>query len=235
MDVTRLPEELPRVTAAHLRRAGSLCSLRLAKERVGKRGARAPQPGFEVPNRIAADARQAHSEMRAATASDFPPPNDLTVEQRMVYATAAVWYVNLFATTPACAADVDEWSTTDEESGTQLVGQVGLAVDCADGRAQVRFLSVSRNPRPPDDVTRAFTMLRLSSWIWDRTVELLWVDLMSGRIESEMIDARSELPHTRELLTRRLALIEERITEPRPQPGQDCAACRFVAECVAHK
>ena len=235
MDLTGLTEELPRVTAAHLRRTDSLCSLRLAKERAGKRGDRAPRAGFEVSNRIAADARQAHADMRVATAADFPLPRDLTVEECRVYGTAAAWYVALFALTAACAADVDEWSTTDEENGAQLVGHVGLAVDCPDGRAQVRSLSVSRNPRHPDDVSRAFTLLRLASWACDRTVELVWADLVSGRIESEVIDVRSGLPPARELVARRLEAIEAHVAEPRPQPGQDCAGCRYVAECEAHK
>jgi len=235
MDADRLPEELPRVTAAHLRRADSLCPLRVSKEMAGKRGARAPQRGYELANRIDADARQAHCEMRVATSADFPLPRDLTVEECRVYRSAAAWYLALFASAAARAADVDVWSTTDEETGTQLVGQVGLAVDCADGTSQVRVLSVARDPRPHDDVTRAFALLRLSAWIGDRTLELVWVDLMSGRIESQMIDARTDLPPARELMARRLETLAARVIDARPRPGQDCAGCRYIAECAAHK
>jgi len=223
------------VTAAHLRQTRSLCSLRLAKERSGKRGDRGPQRGFEVSNRIAGDARQAHSEMRVATMADFPLPRDLTVEQRAVYSAAAAWYVALFAGSPACTADVDEWSTADAETGTLLVGHVGLAVDCADGRAEVRTLAVSRNPRPPDDVSRSFALVRLSRWIGDRPVDLVWADLVSGHVESETIDAPSGLEQARGLLAPRLSAIEDHVGLQRPRPGQDCARCRFVAECSAHK
>ena len=71
MDPGPLPEELPRVTARHLRRTASLCPSRLAKEVAGKRGQRSRGLGFEVANRIVAAARQAHSEMRVATGAGF--------------------------------------------------------------------------------------------------------------------------------------------------------------------
>ncbi len=223
------------MTARHLRRTASLCPSRLAKEVAGKRGQRSRGLGFEVANRIVAAARQAHSEMRVATGADFPPPSDLTVEQQRVYAASATWYLALFGATAACAADVDEWSTTDEATGTVFVGQVGIALDCADGRAQLRSLSVSRNPRPPDHVGRAFALMRIASWAGERPVELVWADLVSGRIDTEVVDVRADLPSARDLLTQRLALLADPATDPRPRPGQDCADCRFIAECEAHR
>ncbi len=235
MDPTTSPDEPPRVTARHLRRPDSICPLRLAKERSGKRGARSPSAGYEVSNRMTADARQAHTEMRVATEADFPVPDDLTVEQQRVYATSASWYLALFGATAACVADVDEWSTTDEPTGTVLVGQVGIAVDCADGRAQLRSLSVSRSPRPPDQVGRAFALVRLASWARGRPVEVVWADLVSGRVDVDVVDVESGLPRARDLLAPRIDLLAAHADDPRPWPGQDCADCRFIAECGAHR
>ncbi|MCZ7534849.1 MAG: hypothetical protein M5T61_02160 [Acidimicrobiia bacterium] len=235
MDPTLPPEDPPRVTARHLRRTDSICALRLAKERAGKRGAHTPGSGFEVANRITADARQAHAEMRVATPGDFPPPTDLMPEQQTVYAAASVWYVTLFGAVAARAANVDEWSTVDESTGTLLSGPVGLVVECADGRAEVRSLALGRNARPPDPASRAFTILRIAPWAGDRPVELVWADLVAGRVETETVEAERDLATARDLLERCLDVIVERVADPRPQPGQECAYCRFVAECGAHR
>lgn len=228
-------DDTPRVTAAHLRRAGSLCALRLAKEHANKRGQRGPGVGFAVSNRIVGDARQAHSEMRVATADDFPVPTDLEMEQQRVYSAAAAWYVELFGSTPTLAADVDDWSTADDEHGVLLSGQVGIAVDDASGRAELRRLSVDRNPRPLDLPGRAFTVLRLASWIGNRPLTLVSADLVGGQTVTEVVDPRAALPEARTLLADTLDVIRARTARPRPEPGQDCASCRFIAECGAHK
>lgn len=228
-------EDTPRVTAAHLRRADSLCALRLAKEHANKRGQRGPGVGFAVSNRIVDDARQAHSEMRVATTADFPVPTDLEMEQQRVYSAAAAWYVDLFGASPALAADIDDWATEDAEHGVLLSGQVGIAVDDAAGRPELRRLSVDRYPTTLDRVGHAFALLRVASWVGDRTLTIVSADLVGGRTASATVDPREDLPAARSLLLERLTVIRARTANPRPEPGQDCASCRFIAECGAHK
>ncbi len=125
------PEELPQVTARHLRRAEELCPRRLAHERARRRDSHRNRPAdarFAVSNRLEADVRLAHATMRPSATSDFPTPVDLIAEQVQLYRAAAAGYQTLFPDA-ACTVDealVDPWGSDLEDAGFRLSGGVGV-------------------------------------------------------------------------------------------------------------
>lgn len=231
-------DPLPRVTESQLRRAldDRSCSLRLAKEHAGKKGAWSPSPGFAVSNRILADARQAHAERRDATARDFPGVRDLLPEQQRLYGAAARAYLALFADRPVVVVDdLDEWATVDPDTGVELVGSPGLPVD-ADGSPELRVLSLRGDDRPlVDAARRSFLLLRTAAWTAGRPLRIVAADLVAGHLEQHIVDTATEQAGAHRRLAERVEQIRRRIADPAPSPGRDCASCRYVAECGAHR
>lgn len=231
-------EPLPRVTESQLRRAADerSCSLRLAKEHSAKKGAWSPSPAFAVSNRILGDARQAHAERRAPTARDFPGVRDLLPEQQRLYDAAARTYLALFGDRPVVTADnVDEWTTFDPATGVELVGSPGLPVD-DDGAPELRVLSLRGDHRALIDAPRrSFLLLRTEGWAAGRPLRVVAADLVAGHVEEVCVDTAAEHATAHAWLAERVEQLRARIADPAPSPGRDCATCRYVAECGAHR
>jgi len=215
-----------------------MCRLRLAHEHRDHRGNWSANARWRVSNQLLEDARLTHTDLRAPELAHFSPGAELSEEERHVYTTAARWYVALFADRPARAVDVDRWETAIEELGVRLVGGVGLPVEGPDGEREVRLLRLGAAPLPSDllDAPEVrFALLRLAGWARVPRLRVSAADLVLGRCQEQEIDPGRALPELTSWLADRLATIRERIAEPVPRAGLDCASCAFVAPCRAHR
>jgi hypothetical protein len=230
------PDELGRVTLAHLRRAEAMCRRRLAREHAGLRGRWSPAPRFAVANRLVEDARVAHAELRAARTTDFPSPSDLFPEQQRVYRAAADGYVALFGARPARAVTVDEWETELPDLEVRLVGSLGLALETADGSAELRSIRIGIAGNQPliDDIARRVLVVRSAAWVGARALRLVVVDLLAGEMVEEDLDVASALPEALDWVAERVAVVKARVVDPVPKAGADCRGCPYVAGCRAH-
>jgi hypothetical protein len=229
-------DELPRVTLTHLRRAETMCRRRLERDLAGVRGHRGPSARFAVNNRITEDARVAHTELRAAHVSDFPPPTDLVLEQQRVYRAAAEGYVALFADRPARAVAVDPWEAELADVGMRLVSPLGLALERADGTPEIRSLRIGVAGNRPliDDADRRALVVRAAAWVGERPLRLVAVDLLAGALVEDVLDVAGALSDARAWIDDRIALVRERAADPTPKAGDDCRGCPFVPGCKAH-
>jgi hypothetical protein len=236
-----LPEaddELPRVTRRHLRLGDDACGRRLAAELFRARDHhhnRAANVRFEVSQRVEADARLAHAEMRAPRPGDFPAARDLLPEQQRVHAAAAAGYLALFGDVAARASDaVDPFSTS--EAGVSLTGGVGIALDRADGGREVRALRIGHRADDGllDDVDLRFGVLRIAPWAGGGRVDLVTADLLTLEQDRRTIDLETELQPARSWLTQRVEWIDDVAVAGRVRPGADCRDCPVVAGCRAH-
>jgi hypothetical protein len=234
-------EELPKVTVAFLRRVEDLCPRRVAFEHQNRRGNRTAPAQWRVANQLLEHARVAHVDLGPPSPSAFTPLPDLVPEERRVYEAAARWYLRLFGDRIVRAVeldDLDEWETTVAELGIRLVGPAGLAVEDADGRAELRLLSLGGAEPDPDDplgpVAARFALLRRAGWFDGRSVRLVHADLLYGALVEHEVTVDAALGELRPWLRERVDAMHARISNPTPRPGLECGRCRFVAGCAAH-
>jgi hypothetical protein len=231
------PEPLPKVTLAHLRRAGTMCRLRLAHEHHDRRGNWPANARWRVSNQLLEDARLTHTDLGPPVLAHFRPGADLSEEERRVSSTAARWYVALYPR-PVRTVEVDRWETAVDELGVRLVGPAGLPVEGPGGQREVRLLRFGSAP-PPADLLDAsdvrFALLRLARWVPAHPLRVSIADLVLGRCQEQEVDTRDAWPELRRWLADRIAVIRDRIVEPVPRAGLECAACAFVAGCPAHR
>jgi hypothetical protein len=234
-------EELPKVTVAFLRRVEELCPRRVAFEYQNRRGNRTAPARWRVANQLVDHARVAHLELSAPSPAAFTPLPDLVPEERRVYEAAARWYLRLFddrAVRAVDGDDVDEWETSVRELGIRLVGPAGLAVEDADGRAELRLLRIdgadpdAADPLGPIDAR--FALLRRAEWLTGRSVRLVHADVLYGSLIEHEVDADAALDQLRPWLRERVSALHSRIAHPVPRPGLECGRCRFVAGCAPH-
>lgn len=233
------PEQPPKVTASHLRRAATMCARRLAHEHADHRGMNLGSGRFRVEHRLLEDARLCHVDVAAPSLVQFRPEG-LADEERRVYEHAASWYVTLYADRPVRTVDLDgdeEWSTTLEELGVRLVGRCGLVVEDGDGRAEVRVLRLGSGVPATllDDPDVRFVLVRLAGWAGDRPLLVSVADVVQGACREEVVDIAAVRAGLDAWVSERVALIRERIADPVPAAGADCATCRFVPGCAAHR
>jgi hypothetical protein len=238
-------EELPKITAAHLRRASTMCARRLAYEHADRRSMRRSSARFRVQNQLFEDARLTHVDMRVPDPAHFRPGDDLTNEEARLYETAARWYVALYQDRPARTVDlgagdspdgIDDWATRVADIGVRLVGRCGLAVEHDDGRRGVRLLRIGRgvpNGDVLDDADVRFAVLRLAGWE-PSGLEVSIADVLHGARREEVVDAAG-ISAVREWLADRVAVVRTRIRHGDVTPGIDCASCAFVPGCPAHR
>jgi hypothetical protein len=234
-------DELPKVTAAFLRRVEELCPRRVAFEHQNRRGNRTAPARWRVANQLAEHARLAHIDLAPPSPAAFTPLPDLLPEERHVYDAAARWYLQLFGDRAVRAVDVeelDEWETSVPELGVRLVGRAGLPVEDSEGRAELRLLNVGGPALdaadPVASVDARFALLRRADWLAGRTVRLVCADLLYGGMVEHEVDADAALVELRPWLGERVEALRRRIEHPLPRPGLECGRCRFVAGCNAH-
>jgi hypothetical protein len=238
-------EELPRITASPLRRAGTICARRLANEHHDRRSMRRGTGRFRVQNQLLEDARLTHVDFAQPDPAHFRPGHELTAEEAHLYRTAARWYVALYHDervrsvdlgTDDASGDLDNWATCVDEIGVRLVGRCGLTVEHDDGRRGVRLLRLGRGVPGADlldDVDVRFAVLRLSAWSGAELCVSVG-DLVHGARRDGTVDG----PRVAELqrwLAGRVDVVRARAAEADPTPGLDCASCAFVPGCPAHR
>jgi hypothetical protein len=234
------PEELPKVTLAFLRRVEELCPRRVAFEYQNRRGNRTAPAQWRVANQLTDHARVAHLELGPPSPVAFTPLADLVPEERRVYEAGARWYLQLFGdrVVRSLDADDDEWETPVPDLGIRLVGQAGLAVEDAGGRAELRLLRIggaepdAADPLGP--IEARFALLRRAGWLAGRSVRLVHADLLYGALVEHEIAVGPALDQLRPWLRERVGALHARIAHAVPRPGLECGRCRFVAGCAAH-
>src|SRR5438270_13737588 len=85
-------EELPKITAAHLRRAATMCGRRLAHEHADHHSMRRGSARFRVQNQLLEDARLTHVDFGVPDPTHFRAGDHLTDEEVRLYDAAARWY-----------------------------------------------------------------------------------------------------------------------------------------------
>lgn len=231
-------DQVPKVTAAHLRRAASMCPRRLAHEHADQRGMRLGTGRFRVEHRLLEDARLCHVDVASPSLAQFRAEG-LVDEERRLYEHAASWYVALYGDRPVRTADLDaddEWSTALDELGVRLVGRCGLVVEDAGGRAEVRVLRLGSGVPASllADPDVRFVLVRLAAWAGERPLLVSVADLVQGACRDEIVDVAAARTDLDAWVAQRVAVIRERIEDPVPVAGSDCATCRFVPGCRAH-
>jgi hypothetical protein len=223
--------DLPRVVARHIRAVAAdidrVCALRLARElRNPKHSNRGAGARYSVGNRIESDARVAHTELRVATAVDFPTPTDLIPEQQAVYRVAASAYVALFAERPGRTVDGIGWSSDLDDPGATIVSPPGLALETPRG-LEIRSLQLA--PRPVDETDLRVLRVRLAAAGFEgcRYVQARLLDGTTDEVEIDSADVRVERTWLAEVVDRTLALAA---TE-RARVGEDCRDCQMVVHC----
>jgi hypothetical protein len=229
-------DALPKVTAAMLRQAGSMCARRLKLEHQNQRGNRLGSGRFRVANQLTEHARLAQLELGPPQASAFVPLG-LEAEERAVYTHAAATYLDLFGDRAARAVDLDEWETEVPELRIRLVGNGAVAFEDHGGRPELRFLSigdVARDATDPHSAVTRFTILRYRDWLSGRTVRVVHTELLFGGIVQHDIEVGAYLDDADTWLRERVELIGLRLQDAAPHVGLECGRCKFVAGCPAH-
>jgi hypothetical protein len=227
-------DDLPRVTPAHLRRADEMCRRRLAHEvRGGKSLAnKTGDMRFAVSNRLDGDARLAQAEMGRPQRIAFVEPPELEPEQRALYAAAVRGYMSAFGDTDAQIVELP-WRSPLEDVGVELVANVGLAAELADGTRELRRLHFGARRFEIDAIDERVALARTADWAPD-TLRVVAVDVIEGRraqFDPVLPEARAE---AMEWLNDRVARVLELAADARPRVGPDCIGCAFISGCSVH-
>ena len=230
-------DALPKVTAAMLRHADSMCGRRLRLEHQNQRGNRLGDGRFRVSNQLAEHAAVAQVELGPPVAAAFTPLG-LEPEERRVYDHAVATYLDRFGDRDARAVDHDQWETEIPALGVRLVGNAGLPFEDAGGNPELRFLTIGNDRHEPaDPISSAptrFALLRHASWIADATVRVVHAELLYGVVTEARVHLAAELDDLHAWLGERVDVITERVRDARPRIGLECGRCKFVAGCPAH-
>jgi hypothetical protein len=236
------PDDTPRVTVSMLRRAETMCRLRMRKELAGaKRYAnRGSDARFAVTRRLEEDARLAHAELGPPRTDAFVDPHELEPEQRAVYRAAAAGYVALFGDDHVRTADLG-WSTPLIDAGVHLVANPGLAVEDDNGRRELRALRLTRSRTggpTTDPVSLRVALVRTASWA-PESLRVIGCALLDHDVDPPFAPGFDDLPAAREealeWITARVALVQDLAEDGRARAGNDCHGCPFVAGCPEHR
>jgi hypothetical protein len=219
-----------------LRRADDMCRRRLAREHAGGKAHanRTADARFAVANRVVADARLAHTDAERVRAEAFVVPKDLEIEQQALYRAAVRGYLCEFGNRPGRSIDLG-WRTAIEPGGVDLMSDVGLALELADGTHELRVLKVNaRRSGAPllDDVELRCALIRTAEWA-PEDLTVVAIDLIEQECVARVIDARARA-EARAWFGARISLVVEHAADGRPRAGADCNGCAFVAGCAAH-
>jgi hypothetical protein len=233
-------EALPKVTPYLLRQADSMCARRLAKEVEGGDRSHDPMHRARLRDAFLGAVREAHAECRAPEARYFEGIGaPLEPEERRVLEQAAHWYLQGFG--GRAVRFVEHGLDTASVSGARRLrigGWVDLAVEDADGAKELRTFDLWAGRGPASDPLELdavkVAVLRLSRWVGDDPLRVVWADLVRGPVRERLVDVGAELPALREWFEERVAVIRERIADPAAEMGADCGTCKFVAACPEH-
>ena len=76
-------------------------------------------------------------------------------------------------------------------------------------------------------------VLRLSRWMGDDPLRVVWTDLVRGNQRETVVDA-STIEELRPWFDERVELVRQSIARPDAVNGADCGQCNFVAGCPQH-
>ncbi len=229
---------LPKVTPYLMRRADSMCSRRLAQEATGGTRSDDPVNRARLREALLAVVRDVHAELRVPTLSDFEGiGRDLHAEEQAVLEQVARWYVQLFGARPVVAYDhgLDQ-PTESRARGLRVGGWVDLTVVDADGSKELRQFDLWCGPVPgsPLDLESVrLAVLRLSRWVGDGPLRVVWTDLVRGNLREAVI-GRAEIVDLRQWFDERAALVRGAMAAPAASNGADCAQCNYVSGCPEH-
>jgi hypothetical protein len=229
---------LPKVTPYLLRRADSMCARRLAEEVEG--GTRSDDPVNRARLRevFLEAVRNIHAEMRAPETRHFAGiGHDLWPEEQAVLAQASRWYVQLFGSRPAMLYDhgLDQ-PTESPRRGLRIGGWTDLTVVDTDGGKELRQFDLwcGRVPAVATDLESVrLAVLRLSRWIGDDPLRVVWADLVRGN-RREVVVEGGAIDELRSWFEERVNLVRASIARPDAVNGADCGQCNFVAGCPEH-
>jgi hypothetical protein len=220
-----------------LRRADDCCHLRLARDLAGgaRRANKTANARFEVANRLHADARLAHTDGEEVRAEAFVEPRELEPEQQAVYRAAVRGYLRVFGDRPGRAADLG-WTTPMPDLEVELVANVGLALELADGTHELRLLRVGgRRTGAPllDAVELRCVLVRTASWCDDQ-LRIVAADLLEDEIAECEPEVAADRAEAMEWLQDRVEVIKRAAGHGAPRIGKECNGCPFVARCPLH-
>lgn len=227
----------PKVTAAMLRQAESMCGRRLRFEHENRRSNKLSSGRFRVSNQLTEHARLAQLELGPPQPAAFRPLG-LEPEEQRVYEHAVASYLELFGDREAQSVDLDEWETAVPELGIRLVGNGGLALESSQGERELRFLSLGPSRADLTDPLAAtevrFALLRNAEWATGAKVRLVHVDLLFNKSVEHTVDVDDCIDELRAWLDGRVGVVRDRVRDAQPHVGLECGRCRFVAGCPAH-
>jgi hypothetical protein len=229
-------DDFVKITPRHLRQADEMCRRRLALDLASQKGNPPGGARFEVSNRIAADARLAHTDFAPPDPRAFVTPQDLLPEQQRVYSAAVGGYLALFGEIAARAIETS-FDTALPELGVRLVGDLGVALE-VDGGFEVRVLRIGDRGHARsllDDVDLRFIALRSAPFAAGAPLRVVVAELLNLSTASFDVDLDERLPEATGWVTARVATIRATADPDAPRPGIDCLGCRFVNGCRAHR
>ena len=230
-------DDLPRVTLRQLARAETTCPRRLDLDHHDHQANKGANRSFRVRSQVEADARLAHTGLRAPRREHFRATDDLFPEERRVYDTAAAWYVSLFGDEPMAGADLDthDVETIAVRTGVRLIGGAGLALESATGARELRMLSIG--DRSTEELLASpsvrFALLRRPRWTRLGHLRVVRADLLGGWAVDAEVDGSAMWDELRGWLVERIDVIRAHADRRAPRPGWECARCPYIAGCAA--
>ena len=229
------PAPLPKITPWLAREADTLCARRLRAEYTNELGTDDPVNRGRVRDAFI-DAVRTWSESGARP----PSPAQLEPEERRVVDHALGWYECLFPVARGERIETPiEEPTPLPRRGIRLGGWVDLCIVRDDGTRELQQLAfgaprVPQSPLELPAVQAAVLRLAQMRWIEEGPLTVTWVDLLAGITRQTVVRIPDDLAPLAEWLDERIDRVEARVTASDPQPGRDCATCRFVPRCPAH-
>ena len=218
-----------------------MCPRRLQRTHEGSPASHDPVHRSRMREPFVARLREIHAEMHAPLAGDFDGIGSawgegLEPEEQAVLAQAAHWYTQVFGGRPAVWEDADVDHPTPRR-GVRVGGWVDLTVLTDEGPELRQFsLWGGRTPAvdPMELAAVRVAFLRLTPWVAGRPLRVVWADLVNGQVRERLVGPE-ERPAVTDWFDARVAALRERIADPRPEPGDDCGGCGFVAGCPEHR
>ena len=238
-DSVQRTDELSKVTLAHLRDPDGRCALRLSKEFNNERASTSANIRFRLSGRLEEAASLAQTSLDSPRLVHFPTPRDFLPEERDVFDAAARWYVEIFGDRQATSAGTYDFSTPRSELGINLVGGAGLRFITDEGLSEIRILQYAGRSAIPETLFDSpevrFSMLRNEAWIRSTASPLIVTvaDLIRGEAFVETVSPETLLTACNDWLATCVEKIRERVIDPQPKMGTDCAWCGFISSCDA--
>jgi hypothetical protein len=185
--------------------------------------------------------RTIHADLAAPAAGDFAGIGsalvpELLPEERAVLEQAAQWYVTLFGDRPVRWEDPGTDQPT-RRRGVRVGGWVDLPLRTADGGFELRQFAFGSRTDPPADpldmVPLKVAYLRLSPWVGEAPLRLVWADLVRGLCVERDV-APDEREDAVKWFDERVAVVERRAAQPTATNGRDCGSCGVLSRCPEH-